>query len=499
MRRLTLLAVILLVPACQTGRIAPTATGVDAHVAAAESVAADAAAKDLELSEFEAKTKAIVDEWNERLAQPGSLPLIVDLTEEDEVLQRAAAGDEFATSLAKGISERQLVVSAFERNPRIRASFLTLRAAVNQYAQVTYLDTILSQYASFQRSSHTRVGMPLSGERMDEKFPFPGSLELKAALVKHSIEEAQARHAGTVRDVVVNARVLFARYVFVGRAIRISEATLKYLGQLEDAARSKLEAGTGSKGAVIQVQVEVSNLRNKLVTLRQDREVIQADMARLLDVPPTTRVGPPSPTAVPGLPVEPSRLRGKALNSQPDVQVAEARVRRMQTMIELAEQTAYPPLSPGLSTMEDPSHATGGSDKEREPFSTRPKIKPDPWFGTKEAYLREARESSRAAEARAEAARNKTAFAVQSSLAELETAQRLYKLYRDVQLSQAEQAYRDAAAGYAADRVEFLNVVDSLRRWLRFQLEADRAVRDIHASKARLEGAVGRPVTEAKK
>ena len=494
MRRLTVLAVILLVPACQTGRIAPTATGVDAHVAAAESMAADAATQDIELAEFEAKTKAIVDEWNERLAQPGSLPLILDLTEEDQGLRETAAGEDFVTGLAKGISERQLVVSAFERNPRIRASFLKLRAAVNQYAQVTYLDTILSQYASFQRSSRTRVGMPLSGERMDQRFPSPGSLELKAALVKHSVEEARARHAGAVRDVVVGARILFARYVFVGDSIRISEATLKYLEQLEDAARSRLEAGTGSKGAVIQVQVEVSNLRNSLVTLRQDREVLQADMARLLDVPPTTRIGPPSPTAVPGLPAEPSGLREKALESQPDVQVAQARVRRMQTMIELAEQTAYPPLSPGLSTMEDPSHATGGSDKEREPFSTRPKIKPDPWFGTKEAYLREARESTRAAQARAKATRNQTAFAVQSALAELEAAHRLHKLYRDVQLAQAEQAYRDAAAGYAADRVEFLNVVDSLRRWLRFQLEADRAVRDIHASMARLEGAVGRPL-----
>lgn len=499
MRRLTLLAMILLVPACQTGRIAPTATGVDAHVATAESIAADPATKDLELPEFEAKTKAIVDEWNERLAQPGSLPLILALTKEDQLLRQAAAGEDFATSLAKGITERQLVVSAFERNPQIRASFLKLRAAVNQYAQVTYLDTILSQYASFQRSSRTRVGMPLSGERMDQKFPFPGSLELKSALVKHSIEEARARHAGTVRDVVVNARVLFARYAFVGRAIRISEATLQYLGQLEDGARSKLEAGTGSKGAVIQVQVEVSNLRNKLVTLRQDREVIQADMARLLDVPPTTRIGPPSPTALPGLPAEPSRLREKALDVQPDLQVAEARVRRMQTMIELAEQAAYPPLSPGLSTMEDPSHATGGSDKEREPFSTRPKIKPDPWFGTKEAYLREARESSRAAEARAEAARNRTAFAVQSALAELETAHRLHDLYRKVQLAQAEQAYRDAAAGYAADRIEFLNVVDSLRRWLEFQLEADRAVRDIHSWDARLAGAVGARLPRATK
>ena len=497
MRHLLLLAGVALLPACQTKRRASIAADLDVHLSTAEARSVDAAHTDPELSAFEARTRALVDEWDTRLAHPGRLTLLLDMTVDDKALQALAASDSFPATLASGLSERQLVVAAFERNPRIRASFLRLRAAVNQYAQVTYLDTILSQYASFQRSSRTRIGTPLSGERMDQRFPFPGSLELKAALVKHSVEEARARHAGIVRDVIVSTRILFARYVFVGDSIRILDATLHYLAQLEDAARSKLGAGTGSKSAVIQAQVEISNLKNKLVTLRQDREVIQADITRLLDVSPDTTIGAPLPVNLPALPEQPERLRGEALKNQPDVQVAEARVRRMQTMIELAEQTTYPAFSPGLSTMEDPSHATGGSDKERQPFSTRPKIKPDPWFGTKEAYLREARESSRAGEALVKAARNETAFAIRSAMAELETAHRLHTLYRDVQLAQAEQAYRDAAAGYAANRIEFLGVVDALRRWLRFRLEADRAVRDIHASTARLEGAVGRPLPTA--
>ena len=73
----------------------------------------------------------------------------------------------------------------------------------------------------------------------------------------------------------------------------------------------------------------------------------------------------------------------------------------------------------------------------------------------------------------------------------LDTAKRLFELYRDVQISLARQAYNDAAAGYAADRVEFLNVIDALRRWLRFLLDSDRAVRDYHQAHARLESAVG--------
>lgn len=493
MRTLTFLSVILALGACRSPSLSPVPAGVADHVAYAERHR-DAAPPQLQrLAEFEARAKALVEEWEQRLTQPAGLQLIVSFVAADAPLREAARSAAFPATLAKGLAQRQIVVSAFERNPQIRAAFLKLRGTLNQYAQVTQLDTILSQYASFQRSSRTRVGMPLAGEQMDQKFPFPGSLELKAALVRHAVEEARARYAATVRDVVVEARVLFARYVFVGRAMQITEETLTYLAQLEEVARSKLEAGTGSKGAVIQVQVEASKLRNELVTLRQDREVFQADVRRLLDVPAEIVIGAPASTALPSPPSAAPQLRAQAMKHQPNIHVAAARVRRMHTMIELAEQMAYPPLSAGLSTMEDPSHATGGSDKEREPFSTRPKIRPDPWFGTKEAYLREARESARAAQARETATRNATAFSVKRAFAKFDTANRLHRLYRDVQLAQAEQAYRDAAAGYADGRVEFLNVVDSIRRWLRLRLEADRAVRDMHTSAARLDGAVGRP------
>jgi outer membrane protein TolC len=175
----------------------------------------------------------------------------------------------------------------------------------------------------------------------------------------------------------------------------------------------------------------------------------------------------------------------------PEIRAIQARVQRMTTMIELAEQTAYPPNSAGLSTMAPLSHATLGSGKAQEPFTTRPKSTPDPWFGMKDAYLREARDGVHAAEARLQAIRNETYFAIESDRVEVQTARRLLALYRDVQLEQAEQAYRDALAGYAADRIEFLNVIDTVRRWLQFQLAADQALRDVHIGHARLEGTVG--------
>ncbi|MFV1958122.1 MAG: TolC family protein, partial [Planctomycetota bacterium] len=248
------------------------------------------------------------------------------------------------------------------------------------------------------------------------------------------------------------------------------------------------------KTHVIQTQVQISQLENDLLTLGRTRDTVRARIAALLNLPAAAPLAEPVPPVRHPFPTDLDALQRVALVQQPEVLAAQARAARMATMIELAEQSTYPELSSGLAYLEDIPLDTGGIQKEPEPFSTTPKVKPDPWFGSKEAYLREAREGERAARDRVVAARDRTAFQLTSAWNALDTAKRLYELYRDVQLSQAEQAYSDASAGYAADRVEFLNVIDSLRQWLRFLLDADRATRDYEQAHARLESALGGPV-----
>jgi len=352
---------------------------------------------------------------------------------------------------------------------------------------VTYLDTILRQYVSFLRTLNTRVGPTVPMDQVQKRFPFPGTLELKAAIVGHAVEAARAKYEASLRDLVTVVRVAYADYVYLARAIAITRETLRFLEQLEATVRGKLAAGTAQKSHVLQTQVEISKLENDLITLQQDRETVRARIDTLLDIPPETPLGKPAKQEMETFPKKVEVLYERAIKEQPDIELARARAKRMAAMIELAEQATYPELSAGLAYF-------GGISHDNKGFSTRPKVKPDPWFGSKEAYLREAREAERAARERIGSARDKTLYRLKQAYVQLDTAKRLFELYRDVQLSQARQAYSDAAAGYSADRVEFLNVIDALRRWLRFLLDADRAQRDYHQAHARLESAIGGPV-----
>jgi len=497
---LWLAATLLAAAGCKTEPTPAPVELVQDHIADARvATAGEAGAPPESLSDFEKKVLEIRDEWQKKLVAPERILAFYDFTTPAmTALRGEAAREDFPASLAKELTLERLLAGVFVRNPNLLKAQRELAGTIDEYAQVTYLDTIFRQYVSFLRTLNTYVGPPVPMDQIQKRFPFPGTLELKAAIVRHAVEGAEARYEAALRDVVTDARVSYAQYAYLAQAITITEETLRYLRQLEATVRGKLAAGTAQTSHVLQAQVEISAVENDLVTLRQQRETARARLTALLDLPPTTSLGEPASPAPGPFPPAVDPLYTRALSEQPDIRLAEARADRMAAMIELAEETAYPELSPGLWTMEDVSLATGGSGKEREPFATKPKVMPDPWFGTKEAYLREAREMERAARSAVAATRDRTLFNVKDAYVQLDTAKRLHELYRDVQISQAEQAYRDAAAGYAADRVEFLNVIDALRRWLRFLLDSDRAQRDYQEAHARLEAAIGGPVGEAK-
>jgi len=493
-RLATALVVLALSPitGCRGGTLAPEpgAEFLAGHQAAARQEAAAATAPSA-ASAIEERVLQLRETWEEKLRAETASSTDELASPAGRAALEAARGDDFAASLAETVTLERALAGAYVRNPTLQASRRRLVGSVEQFAQVAYLDNVLRQYASFLRASDTRVRPSLPMDSVSKHHPFPGTLELKAAIVSRSVEEAQARYRVVLRQVMADTRSIYADFAYAVRAISISEETLRYLEQIEETARGKLAAGTAGKAHVIQVQVQVAQIANEVITRTRRRDTHRARLCALLDLPAETPLADPTPPTLPRLAHSRAELLERARSEQPDILLARARAERMATMIELAEQGTYPELSAGLSTFEDPSLATGGSQREREPFSTRPKVRPDPFFGSKEAYLRESREGAKAARDLLRAAEDRTAARVTEALNELETAWRLHDLYRDVQLAQARQAYEDAFSAYGVDRAEFMSVIDALRQWLRFRLDAHGAERDIQRAYARLEHAVG--------
>ncbi len=84
-----------------------------------------------------------------------------------------------------------------------------------------------------------------------------------------------------------------------------------------------------------------------------------------------------------------------------------------------------------------------------------------------------------------------TLFGVKDFHFKVQTAERLVKLYRDSIIPQAEQSLKAAEIGYQAGQVDFLNLIDSQRVLLDFNLAYYRSVADFGIDISELERVIG--------
>jgi len=82
-------------------------------------------------------------------------------------------------------------------------------------------------------------------------------------------------------------------------------------------------------------------------------------------------------------------------------------------------------------------------------------------------------------------------FEIKDRYFRINTAQRQIILYEESLIPRAEQSLRVSEESYKVDKTDFLNLIDSQRMLLHFQLAYERALTDFQQNLARLEEAVG--------
>lgn len=121
------------------------------------------------------------------------------------------------------------------------------------------------------------------------------------------------------------------------------------------------------------------------------------------------------------------------------------------------------------------------------------------WHNRLAPQVREAKARVASAEALLEDWTNRTIFEVEDLVVKIETAGRLVKLFNDTVLPQAEQALKSSRSGYEADRVRFLDLLDSIRMLLKFELDYYRYEANFEQAKAKLERVLGVPIASVNK
>lgn len=317
-----------------------------------------------------------------------------------------------------------------------------------------------------------------------QEFPNPAAFYYRRRSVSNLVAREEAALQAKELEIRSRVKKAYAMLYLSRHAIHIYEENVALMRQFSRVAEAKYAAGKGTQGDALKAQVELSKMLNELVTLEQEREINRAMLNTLLNRPPSAPLGETQDLdpAVLGSNVE--RLEVLAMQSRPEIRQAAAAVEERGAEVSLGRAGYLPEFMVQYRTRD----MKNGPDTHDAMLGFSVPL----YFWKQRAVVREAMAAEDAAQAELDAVRNDTLFGVRNWLVKAQTARRLIDLYRTSVLPQSEQALKVAEAAYRADKIGFLDLLDSVRSLLEFRLEHYAHIAQYEQFQADLEQIVGR-------
>ncbi len=380
-----------------------------------------------------------------------------------------------AQNISTGTIALEDVLSvALRDNPQIAGARRVWEAAAELPAQTGALDDPDITLSHMFDTSKAMGTPPTDKFSISQKLPFPGKRGLKRKAAAAGTEVA--RQALRAKELEIAARTTQAFYglYYVERSVGILKEQDDILAGVADVADKKYAAGKAPQAMVFKAQVELARLGEDLLTARQERLSASAALNVLLNRPPEAPLGSPEAPRDPAFTMDTRRLTAAALADRPELLAIKALEGERREERRLALRQYYPDFMLGYTYSAVGSGTSSLSFHGTEGQEAMLGFNVPLWWGRNKAAVKEktaALEASRASLADME---NATRWQVEDLSVKADTAARLFGLYRTTVLPQASAALDSVQAAYQADTAGFLDLLDSERSLLAFELQQEK-------------------------
>jgi outer membrane protein TolC len=420
-------------------------------------------------------------EWNE-------LHRAIEAAEQTEnSTQDAAAAEDTPRDLAGYLRTAAL------NNPGLKAAFRRWKAAIERVPQLRALPDPNFTYGYFIESVETRVGPQEQRVGVMQMFPWLSKLRLRGDKAARQARVQMHLFQAQGLQLFYRVRKAYNDYAYLARAIDIVDENLELLRNLEAAVRVRYAAGAAGHPNLIQTQVELGKLEDRLKSLQDLRPAhaarLNAAMGRDVNTPIPWPEGQVKDTP----PLAPDELLAALAEENPDLAAARERIRAAEVGTELAKAQSYPDFGLGLTYIEtgdrtDADPHENGKDAVLAMFEMTVPL----WLEKNRAAVREATAAQHAARQAHADQLHRLSADLRVALYHYDDARRKVNLFRDTLVPKAEQSLTAARAAFTAGEGRFLDVIDAERTLLEFRLQAERALSDQAIRLAELERLAGR-------
>jgi cobalt-zinc-cadmium efflux system outer membrane protein len=401
----------------------------------------------------------------------------------------AAVSQEMNTGKA-ALSE--FIQAALNENPQIKATDKEWQAALQRIPQVKSLPDPMLSFSHFGQSVETRLGPQRNKISVSQMFPFFGKLSIKGEVAHSQAWILEAQYRAVKADIILKVKQTFFSLYWFDKALKISQEEKEVLQRLVRVAQKKYETGQATQQDVLKAQLEISKVLDKILSLKQGRKAVAAEMNALLNRPVEASVWIVDEVEVPGIQFELVELYEWAKENRPELIKVQRLIEKGEKSLKLTKKNYYPDFHVMFDYIDIGSGTTTSPEDGRNAWMGSVGINIPLW--RKRLRAAEAEEATKleASEDLYRNIENETLSRVNELFFEAKTVEEQIKLYRYSLLPQAEQSFKASEIGYLAGKVDFLNLLESERMILMIKTGYHKAVSDLNKSLARLERIVGK-------
>jgi cobalt-zinc-cadmium efflux system outer membrane protein len=442
-------------------------------------------------------------------SQPTELPPIDNAVELVQH-QANAAGDESGVS----VKDREAVTAptpedsasvvaqpvdyfvgiAMSAHPRVRAARARVAAASHRAPQARSLDDPLlsnSFYPISDQALQTAAGRAGNTLSLLQKYPWPEKRWTKAAVADRETQIAAAKLAQVELEIEEAVRLAYYELWFADRAIDITEQNRQIAAELIKLAEARNAVG-GSQQDVLRAELQVDSLDNRLIGLRRQKAVAQADLAALIQQPAMLGIEPVAEIDVARIPERLDALFAAAQECNPRLREQRWAVSRDRQKRQLACLGKYPDfvVGAGWQTMTETdalSPAANGHDNVNFMVGITLPI----WRDRIHAAICEASSNVVASSREFNDVRDDTFRQIRRLSEQAYAADEQLQLYDDRILPRSKRALQLASADYRGQLVDFGEVANGFTEVLLFELQTARTKATLAGVVAQLHRAVG--------
>lgn len=383
------------------------------------------------------------------------------------------------------VSLAELIVKAKENNPDILAAKLKWSAVqASVVPSRTWSDPRFG--IMWEKIPTDKISLGDSQMQIysiSQAIPFPGKLSLKGRIFKETANIHEQIYRTIELAVIANLKKAYYEYFYIHKSIEIYQENSDLITHFSKVAEQRYAIGRARQIDVLKAQVELSKIFNMLITLNQDKETIAADINTLLNRPPDAPLGVPIKPEFDLFKLSLKELEEMALNNRPELIAIKNAISRSKKSLTLAKMGYLPNFTVAYKQRR--------IDSEFDSWDANLGLTFPLYFWKQSGIVKEKSFVRNESKAKYKSVENTTRYNVKALYVKINTAQRLANLYKTNFLPQAEQALKIAEIAYRTEKISFLDLLDSERSLLDFQLEYYKYLTSYKKYIAELERVVG--------